>query len=111
MKKILFVLAFSLFSCSTEEKQNTLNGTFSEITPVADRTQITFKSNSSLTITKSGNSDNFNYKISDNTIILSNNDGYNEDFEFKKINENEIQIENLYPSIPENTKTYINFRK
>lgn len=113
MKRIFFVLAlmFSLVSCSTEEKQNPLNGTFSEITPVVNRTQINFKSESSLTIIKSGNSDDFNYKISNNSINLSNNDGYNQDFEFKIINEKEFKIENLYPSIPENSKTYLNFRK
>ncbi|MFA9192749.1 lipocalin family protein [Flavobacterium sp. FZUC8N2.13] len=113
MKNFLFVLVlfFSLFSCNQDENNILDNGTYSEVTPVAGRTQINFKSNNSLVIIKSENPDEFNYKINGNSINLSNNSGFTKDFEFVKINENEFKIENLYSSIPESPKTYINFKK
>ena len=113
MKKRLLVsvLILSLFSCDRDEKDVKLSGKYSEITPVANRTQIDFQSNNSLVIIKSGNSDKFTYQIEGNKIKLRTDGGYNGIFEFEKINTNEFKIENLYPSIPENPKTYMSFRK
>lgn len=113
MKKILvlFVSMFAFNSCAKEESTTLPKGIYSEVLPVAGRTQINFKSSSELIVVKSNNSDNFNYKIVGNSINLSNNQGFNKNFEYEQINQNEFKIENLYPEIPENTKTYINFKK
>ena len=40
-----------------------------------------------------------------------NNQGFTQNFEYEQINQNEFKIENLYPDIPENTKSYMNFKK
>ena len=69
---ILLILIFAFNSCAREENTTRPNGVYSEILPVAGRTQINFKSATELIITKSNNSDNFNYKIEGNTIVLDN---------------------------------------
>ncbi len=108
---ILLILIFAFNSCAREENTTRPNGVYSEILPVAGRTQINFKSTTELIITKSNNSDNFNYKIEGNLIKLMNNQGFTQNFEYEQINQNEFKIENLYPDIPENTKSYMNFKK
>jgi hypothetical protein len=113
MKKILllFIMIFAFNSCEREENITQPNGTYSEEIPIKGRTQINFKSANELIIVKSNNSDGFNYIIEGNYIKLSNNQGYSQNFEYVQINQNEFKIENLYPNVPENSKSYMNFRK
>ncbi|MDY3521958.1 lipocalin family protein [Riemerella anatipestifer] len=113
MRKILltFALICLFISCSRDENNAALNGTFSEITPIGNRTKMNFKSQNILSIIKPDSSDDFNYQIDGNKIHLSNNMGYKATLEFVKISDNEFKIENLYVSIPEYPKSYISFRK
>lgn len=113
MKKILILLIiiFVFNSCTRDENTAQPNGIYSEILPVAGRTQMNFKSANELIIVKSSNSDSFNYKIEGNVIMLTNSQGFSQNFEYEQNNHNEFKIENLYPEIPENAKSYMNFKK
>lgn len=57
--------------------------------------------------------DTFNFKILDGKIRLRNiwSSKYYSDFHFEMINGAEIEISNLYPSIPEAPETYMTFEK
>lgn len=115
MKKILFIfIAIGIiFSCSNDDNYSEYNGTYTEITPVENRTLIKFTSSTDLTIIKSENSiDNFKYEINGNSILLTHeSQNQPQSFEFEKNSTNEFKIQNLYPDIPENGISYMTFKK
>lgn len=115
MKNTIFCLAvlFSLFSCSNDDNPSEFQGTYSEIAPIENRTQIKFTSNTDLTIIKSENTiDKFKYEISGEYILLTHeSQSQSQSFEFVKISNSEFKIENLYADIPENGISYITFKK
>lgn len=115
MKKLVLLLftAQMLFSCSSDDNYIELNGTYTEKSPVENRTSIRFNSNSDLTIIKSENTaDNFKYEFhGDYILLIDEASNLSQSFEFEKINTNEFKIQNLYPDIPENGTSYMIFKK
>ncbi|MCX7549175.1 hypothetical protein OS188_14555 [Xanthomarina sp. F1114] len=115
MKNNVFflVIILSIFSCSNDDNPSEFQGTYSEITPIENRTQIKFTSDSDLTIIKSENAiDKFKYEISgDNILLTHESQSQSQSFEFVKISNNEFKIENLYGGIPENNISYMTFKK
>jgi len=119
MKRLLFVgltILIILISCNkNDDKSNLPDGLFIEKSPVQDRTQLEFI-NGNLMIQSAVGSvykDTFNFKILDGKIRLRNvgSSEYYSDFHFVMINSSEIEIGNLYPSIPEAPETYMTFEK
>ncbi|SDH08731.1 hypothetical protein [Psychroflexus sediminis] len=114
-KTILYlVVLFSFFSCNNDDDNpSEFQGTYYEITPVENRTQIKFTSNTDLTIIKSENtSDQFKYEISgDNILLTHESQSQSQSFEFVKISSSEFKIQNLYADIPENGISYMTFKK
>jgi hypothetical protein len=115
MKKNIFLLVvlFSLISCSNDDNTSEFEGTYSEITPIKNRTQIKITSNTDLTIIKSENSiDKFKYEIIGNNILLTHESlDLPQKLEFEKLSNSEFKIENLYANIPENGISYMTFKK
>ena len=119
-KKIVLIgiiFFVGLISCS-KDNDNLLNltGTYTEILPVSERTQIEFLTENKMIINKSpqtGTGDEFIFEITDNKIKLTPtwDNSSSVELEFEIINNSKFKIENLYPSIPENSKTYIIFEK
>ncbi len=113
MRKILVLslLVLLVFSCERDEKSRFSNGTYTEVSPQAGRTKITFNSSSEVSIVKSNVINNYKYRIEANKIRLSTENGYSETFDFQIISDNEFKIENLYPDVPENPKVLMTFKK
>jgi hypothetical protein len=119
MKRLLFVgltILIILISCNkNEDKSNLPDGLFIERSPVQDRTQLEFIGENFMIQSAIGSvyKDTFIFKISDGKIRLRNigSSEYYSDFHFKMINSAEIEIGNLYPSIPEAPETYMTFEK
>jgi len=120
MKKLALVgliFLFGLISCNKKNESPTnLTGTFIETSPIKNRTQIKFLSENKVIINKSpqtGTGDEFTLKITDNSIKLTPtwDNSSSVKLEFEIISDSKFQIENLYPSIPENPKTYMIFEK
>lgn len=119
MKRLLFVgmtILIILISCNkNDDKSNLPDGLFIEKSPVQNRTQLEFI-NGNLMIQSAVGSvykDTFNFKILDGKIRLRNigSSEYYSDFHFEMIGKSEIEIGNLYPSIPEAPETYMTFQK
>lgn len=116
MNKIIFyylIMALIICGCHNDDNYSEFNGTYTEITPVENRTLIKFTSSTDLIIIKPENSaDNFKYEIKGNSIILTHaSQNQSQSFEFEKISNIEFRIENLYPGIPENGISYMTFKK
>lgn len=112
-KTLIFVtILFSLSACDKNQNTN-LDGLYSESSPVSNRTQIDFISNSKLVIIKgASNRDTFNYKIENKTISLNHiMFDYTSELNFDLISDTRFSIENLYASIPESDITYMTFDK
>lgn len=110
---LLLTLLFIVLACNRDESSDPYLGTFTEVTPFANRTKMIFESGDKLTIIKEGNtSDHFSYEIIGNKIKLlhidSNTTG---ELEFEKRGQTEFVIENLYASIPEDATVYLTFKK
>ena len=120
MKKMAFIgLIFIIVLISCNKRNDNLpnlSGTFIEISPVKDRTQIEFLTGNKVIINKSpktGNGDKFIYVITNNSIKLTPtwDNSSSVELEFEILNNSKFKIENLYPSIPEAPKTYMIFEK
>ncbi len=115
MKKFIlfFAILFTLIACNRDDKNNDYSGTYTEVTPFANRTKVVFESNTNLIIIKEGNtSDNFIYEITNDKIKLTHIDSNTtSELKFEKKSENEFEIENLYVSIPEDETVYMTFKK
>ena len=112
---LIFIIG--LISCN-KENDNLLNltGTYTEISPVIERTQIEFLTENKVIINKSpqtGTGDEFTFTVTDNSIKLMPtwDNSSSVELEFEIISDSKFKIENLYPSIPENPKTYMIFEK
>ena len=119
MKRLLFAgltIMIILISCNkNENKSNLPDGLYLEKSPVQDRTQLEFINGNLMIQAAVGSAykDTFNFKISDGKIRLRNmrSSEYYSDFHFEMISKSEIEIGNLYPSIPEASETYMTFEK
>jgi len=120
MKKVIvlviFILLMGLNSCSKDNNPYSLSGTYTETSPVNERTQIEFKSANRMIINKSpqmGTGDEFIYEINGNSIKLTPtwNTSSSTEFEIEIIGNCKFKIENLYPHIPEASKSFITFEK
>lgn len=118
MKKIfvLGLIVFALFSCEKDDNTNSISGLYTENSPVVGRSQLNFISNT--LVVKSENrsfpQDTFKYSISNGKIYLKPNwtkEIPEQSFDFEIVDGNTIKIENLYPSIPEASKTYMIYKK
>lgn len=110
---ILFIVGIYSSCNNDDDNYSELNGTYTEISPVENRTLIKFKSSTDLTIIKSENTiDNFKYEISGNSILLTHESlGQPHSLKFEKISKNEFKVQNLYADIPENGISYMTFEK
>jgi len=120
VNKIVLIGLFFIIGLTSCNKENdnllNLTGTFTEISPVNERTQIEFLTENTVIINKSpqtGVGDKFTFIITNNSIKLTStsDNSSSVELEFEIINDSKFKIENLYPSIPENPKTYMIFEK
>ncbi len=119
MKRIFlfFILALVGFSSCNKDSQNiTLSGIFNEVSPVNGRSQLDFLGGNILIKSETGSSyrDTFIYKITKNKIELTSRSAINSgtyEFNFDLINNSKFQIQNLYPSIPEGSISYMTYEK
>lgn len=105
-----------LASCEKERNQVSVSGLYTENAPVAGRSQLNFINKSLVVRSETGSSfrDTFSYSISAGKIRLTptwTNQEPGQDFDFEKIDDNTIKIQNLYPSFPEAPKSYMTFKK
>jgi hypothetical protein len=117
MRLILIgLLIISLAACKKNNPSVTVDGLFKETTPVAGRSQLNFINGNLVVKSEIGSvyKDTFKYSITQTKIILTPNwttQYSGQEFDFEKIDNNSFKIQNLYPSIPENSKNYMTFKK
>ena len=118
MRQMFFIPALFLFAFASCKKN--LNGIsenlYTESSPVAGRSQLNFINHNLVIKSETGSSykDTFSYSISAGKIQLTPTwtDEYStQQFDFEKVDDNTIRIENLYPAVPEDSKTYMIFKK
>ncbi|NBA78854.1 hypothetical protein GOQ04_25095 [Emticicia sp. ODNR4P] len=117
MRQTLFILGLIfLVSCKKDTSPISASGLYVENTPVAGRSQLNFISNNLVVKSETGSSykDTFSFSISSGKILLTptwTTQYSGQQFDFEKIDDKTIKIENLYPSIPEAPKSYMTFKK
>lgn len=118
MKRLLLTILFisSLAACKKDNSSPSLNGLYTETSPVSGRSQLNFISGSLVVKSEAGSSyaDTFKYSITQTKIILTptwTTQDPPQEFDFEKIDDNTIKIQNLYPSIPEAPKSYMTYKK
>ncbi len=119
MRQMFFIsglLLLSFASCRKETNLISVSGFYTEISPVAGRAQLNFISSKLVIKSETGSNykDTFSYIISADKILLAPTlaSPYSgQQFDFEKIDNNTIKIENLYPGIPESVKSYMTFKK
>src|SRR4051812_23232597 len=119
MKQFLTIAGLPLLffiSCKKENTKIISPGLYVENSPVVGRSQLDFISNSIVVKSEIGSiyKDTFSYTFSTDKIVLTptwTSQYAGQQFDFKKIDDNTFQIENLYPSIPEVTKSYMTYKK
>lgn len=108
------MLILSGVSCmSDEDVEESLTGNWVEVSPVSDRTILTFSSGNKLTRTdEDGYTEVYIYRIEDDSIFLSieGQEGSTELY-FNKTEPGRFIIGNLYVSIPEDEPVYMTFEK
>ncbi|MDB5196739.1 MAG: hypothetical protein JWP88_1110 [Flaviaesturariibacter sp.] len=117
MKTLLFplLLLLSAVSCRKSDCFSP-RGIYTETAPIAGRTQLNFVSGSVVVKSERGSTikDGYNYVIANGKITLlpiENNSWGSAELEFEEKGDNELRIENLYPSIPEAPRSYMSFKK
>lgn len=110
----LFLLPFA--SCKKDSSKIFVSGIYTENSPVNGRSQLNFITTKLVIKSEPGSSsrDTFKYSLTANQILLTLNSTTQypeQQFDFEKIDENTIRIQNLYPSIPEGPKTFMIFKK
>lgn len=113
---LAFLILFLMGACSIEDKEyQRLSGTFTEVSPIEGRTQLTFLPGKRVikTEVEDNNSDTFYYEIVGGKIKLTPvwDTSYSSELDFEIINESELEIENLYVSIPENPPVTMTFKR
>lgn len=119
MKRRLFITFLVLYvtgACSIEDSEyQRLSGTYTEISPIEGRTQLTFLPGKRVVKTEveDNYSDTFFYEIAGEKIKLTPvwNSSIPSELTFEFISESELKIENLYVSIPENPPVTMTFKK
>ncbi|MDR3236645.1 MAG: hypothetical protein LBT48_08005 [Prevotellaceae bacterium] len=88
-------------------------GFYTEISPVESRTGMNFIDERKVLIITSGGADEFEYEIIDNNIKLIAiwDKSLVTTLSFRVIDNSKFEIENLYPSIPEDPPTYMVFEQ
>lgn len=117
--KFLGVLCFLLLlACSSDDSDNVdaLTGVYTETSPIQGRTQLIFTEGAKVTKHENGESlgDVYDYVIDDNGIwftLTGSDTPVSTQFDFEIIDNFTFEIENLYPSIPEDPVTYMIFEK
>ena len=110
----LFLITFT--SCKKDSSKISVSGIYTEASPVNGRSQLNFISTNLVIKTEPGGSsrDTFKYSFTSNQILLTPNGTTQypvQQFDFEKIDETTIKIQNLYPGIPEGPKTFMIFKK
>lgn len=118
---VLFVFMAGLLAifpgCSGDADDSwALMGDWIEEAPVKGRTSIYFHRLNKLSREdESGSLEVYRYKIEENSIFLRTEGDETEDYGtelfFKQIDAHTFQVENLYPSIPENEPTFMIFKR
>jgi hypothetical protein len=120
MTKNVLIGIFSLIgmiSCNNDDESvsKNLSGVYTETLPINGRLQLNFIDGNTVIKTETGSTfeDEFTYEIISNVIKLTPNwdNSTVTEFEIQIINSSKFEIENLYPSIPENPTTYMTFEK
>lgn len=97
-----------------EDIEESLAGQWLEVAPVSDRTVLIFSSGNNLTrIDEDGNSEDYTYRIEDDSIFLSTSEGQEGSTElyFNKTEPGRFIIGNLYVSIPEGEPVNMTFER
>ena len=105
MKKLiyLFVLISGIISCSSddESKNHTLNGIYTETSPINGRSQLNFVDKNTVIQSESGSSteNEFIYELNGNIIKLTPtwNNQMTTELEIEIMNNSKFKVENLYP--------------
>lgn len=118
MKKVLaFGLLVLLFvvSCKKDDSNESvgMQGTYTEVSPVAGRTQVIFSSSAGISIVQKNLKEDYTYEIVGNQIrlMLNGSNTVVSTLYFESLSSSQFKIENIYPSIPETPVTYITFEK
>jgi hypothetical protein len=111
---VIFILSF--VACKKDNSTNSLSGLYTEVSPMSGRSQLKFISGNLVIKTEpsSSYSDTFKYSVTLTKITLTPNWTTQyppQEFDFEKIDDKTIKIENLYPSIPEAPKSYMTYKK
>jgi hypothetical protein len=118
MRKVLLaLLPILLFAtCKKDNSPVVVHGLYTENSPVSGRSQLKFINGSLVIKSETGSAfaDTFKYTIKQKSILLT--PAWTtlypaQEFDFEKIDENSIKIENLYPGIPENPKSHMLYKK
>lgn len=92
-----------------------MRGIYLETSPVSGRSQLNFINGNTVIKSESNSSseDEFYYEIIGNVIKLTPtwDNTTTQEFEFEIMNNSKFEIENLYPSVGINPKTYMTFEK
>ena len=114
-RTLLFLsLASIVVSSCNKSKDAMPSGLYTEQSPVAARSQLDFISGNRVVMSEAnGGHDTFTYILTGNSIELTpawaNEPG--SQWDFKMIDKNSFQIENLYPHAPEDPKSYMIYKK
>ena len=117
MRQVLFFFGLMSFvSCKKNTSTDLVSGLYTESTPIFGRSQLNFISNNLFIKSETGNNykDTFNFEISAGKILMIptwRTQYSGQQFDFEKIDDNTIKIENIYPIIPEAPKSYMIFKK
>lgn len=114
----LFILIGFYSSCNNDDDNNNtqiLSGIYTETSPVNGRSQLNFVSGNKVIKSEPENSteDEFTYELLNNVIKLTPtfDNATTTEFEIDIVNKSKFEIENLYPSIPEDPSIYMTFEK
>jgi hypothetical protein len=118
-KKVLLAIfiLIGMISCNNDDDNvsENLSGIYTETLPTNGRSQLNFINGNTVIKTESGSTfeDEFSYELIGNVIKLTPNwdDSIATEFEIQIMNNSKFEIENLYPSIPENPTTFMTFEK
>ena len=119
MRQIYFIIGFLLLfqtSCKKDTATISVSGLYIENNPVFGRSHLNFITNDLVVKSETGSNykDTFKYLITPGKIQLTptwTNQYSGQKFDFEKIDDNTIKIENIYLSIPEAPKSYMIFKK
>lgn len=112
--KVIFIISF--FAACKKNISSSIRGLYIEESPVNGRSQLNFINWNLVIKSERGSNyaDTFKYLVIPKKILLTpkwTNQSSTQEFDFEKIDESTIKIQNLYPSIPESPKSYMIYKK